>query len=466
MRYLRIAIALLLLPPAAPGAFAQQATAPEPILNVSVDPARVVVGQKVLLQVEVMAPNYMTSPPELPGFQVRNAVTRQLQNVNTNDERNGVSYAGVRFAFAIYPQEPGSYAIADQKLTVRYAAEPPATRETALTVPRIAFEAFIPDAASALRPFVAASRLSVEQTVQRSSEQLRSGDAVTRTVTIKAEGLPAMLLPPQYFTAIDGMALYPAQPSLQDHVDGRTDSMTSTRIDSATYMLQQPGSYVLPAIDIAWWNTDSGKVERIHLDEVPLMVAVNPAEPAAGGATGQGRRWSVSAFVDLVAEHWLVALLALIVLAAIAWFAPRVSRAVATDWRRRRAAYLQSEEFSFQQLRQAARGGDAKSMYFALLDWLGRFEPAAPDHTIHSLKAAARDAELDSELGLIEQELFAPRQSPDHWSPRRLLRRVKLARRNLRRQAIAVSARRQLPSEINPGGGVALPGRVRRLPAR
>ncbi|WP_065750201.1 BatD family protein [Bradyrhizobium paxllaeri] len=466
MRYLRIAIALLLLPSAAPRVFAQQATAPEPILNVSIDPARVVVGQKALLRVEVMAPNYMTSPPELPGFQVRNAVTRQLQNVNTNDERNGISYAGVRFEFAIYPQEPGAYAISDQKLTVRYAAEPPATRETVLAVPPVAFEAFIPDAASALHPFVAASRLSAEQTVQRSSEQLKSGDAVTRTVTIKAEGLPAMLLPPQTLVAIDGMALYPAQPSLQDHVDGRTDAMTSTRIDSATYMLQRPGNYILPAIDIAWWNTDSGKIERIHLDEVPLAVAANPAEPMAGGATGQGTRWSVNGIVDLVAEHWLVALLAFIVLAAIAWFAPRASRIVAANWRRRRAAYLQSEEFSFDQLRHAARGGDARATYFALLDWLQRFEPAAPDHTIHSLKAAAKDAELDSELRSMERQLFAPPAGAGDWSPRRLLRRVKLARRNLRRQAVAVSARRQLPSEINPAGGVALPGRIRRLPAR
>ncbi|KRR09106.1 hypothetical protein CQ12_31410 [Bradyrhizobium jicamae] len=466
MRYLRIAIVLLLLPSAAPGAFAQQATAPEPILNVSIDPARVVVGQKALLRVEVMAPNYMTSPPELPDFQVRNAVTRQLQNVNTNDERNGISYAGVRFEFAIYPQEPGAYAISNQKLTVRYAAEPPATRETVLAVPPVAFEAFIPDAASTLHPFVAASRLSAEQAVQRSSEQLKSGDAVTRTVTIKAEGLPAMLLPPQSLAAIDGMALYPAQPSLQDHVDGRTDAMTSTRIDSATYMLQRPGSYVLPAIDIAWWNTDSGKVERIHLDEVPLAVAVNPAEPVAGRATGQGTRWSVNGIVDLVAEHWLVALFALIVLGAIAWFAPRVSRAVAARWRRRRAAYLQSEDFSFHRLRHTARGGDARATYFALLDWLQRFEPAAPDHTIHALKAAAKDAELDSELGSMERQLFAPTSGAGHWSPRRLLRRVSAARRDLRQRAHDSNGTRQLPTQLNPAGDLVSPGRVRRLPAR
>src|SRR5262249_47684657 len=151
----------------------------------------------------------------------------------------------VQFEYAIYPQEAGAYAVADQKIIVRYAAEPPATREAALGLPRTTFEAFIPDAASSLRPFVAAAKLTVEQSVQRSSEQLRVGDAVTRIVTTKAEGIPAMLLPPQKLVAIDGLALYPSQPSLQDKTDGRTDALTSTRTDSATYMLQRSGDYLL-----------------------------------------------------------------------------------------------------------------------------------------------------------------------------------------------------------------------------
>ena len=465
MKEARFAITVLLLL-AAGGAHAQQTAAPEPLLKISIDPPRVVVGQGAVLRIEVLAPNYMTSPPDLPAFQVRNAVTRQLQSVNINDQRGGVSYAGVSLEFAVYPQEPGSYAIADQKLSVKYAAEPPATREAVLAVPRTTFEAFIPNAASSLSPFVAASALSAEQAVQRSSEQLRTGDAVTRTVTIKAEGLPAMLLPPQSFAAIDGLALYPAQPSLDDHVDGRTDAMTSTRVDSATYMLQRSGNYVLPAIDIAWWNVGSGKVERIHLDEVPLAVAANPAEPTASAAAGQGARRSLDAVVDLVAEHWPAGLVVLAGLVIAGWFAPRAIRAARAERKRRQAAYLQSEEFSFHQLRHAARRGDARAVYFALLDWLQRFEPAAPDHTIHALKAAADDAALESELGSIERQLFAPRPGAGHWSPRRLLRQVSIARRGLRRATAISGASRQLPSELNPAGGLVSPGRVRRLPAR
>ncbi len=52
--------------------------------------------------------------------------------------------------------------------------------------------------------------------------------------------------------------------------------MTSTRVDSATYMLERPGDYTLPAIDIVWWNVGSGKIEQVHLEAVELKVAANP----------------------------------------------------------------------------------------------------------------------------------------------------------------------------------------------
>src|SRR5882724_11314286 len=345
------AIAIFAFAAVAPcSAWAQQTTAPEPILQVTVDPPRVVVGQPTTLRIDVLAPNYMTSPPELPGFQVRNAVTRQLQSVNLSEERNGTSFAGVRFEYAIYPQESGTYAIADQKVNIKYAAEPPAAREEALLLPRVSFVGFIPDVAAGLNPFLASSRLMIEQSVLRSSEQLKIGDSVTRSVTIRAVETPAMLLPPVTFPAMEGLAVYPAQPALQDKTEGRTDALTATRTDSATYILQRAGDYALPAIDVRWWNAQDGRIETAHLDAVTLQVAANPPAQAAGaGAAAARSNWT--AIVDIVADHWAAAILALVGLAALAWIISRAGRTIVTLYRQRRASYRQSEQFSFDQLR-------------------------------------------------------------------------------------------------------------------
>ncbi|MCP3460126.1 BatD family protein [Bradyrhizobium sp. CCGUVB23] len=444
---------------------AQQAAAPEPIVQVTIDPPRVVVGQQTTLAISTMAPNYMTSPPELPGFQVRNAVTRQLQSVNTSDQRDGVSYAGVRFEYAISPQEPGSYAVADQSVKIKYAAEPPVTREVTIALPRVSFEAFIPDAAGALQPFVSASSLTAEQEIQRSSVELKAGDALIRTVTIKAEGTPAMLLPPQQFLAVDGLRLYPAQPKLEDRIDGRTDVMTSTRVDSATYMLERAGEYSLPAIEIGWWSTANRKVERIHLDAVPLAVAASAGAMSQMPIDRSGRAWTWSGIRDLVADHWLIALLAAVIAAGLGLVAPRVIRRIAADHRRRHEAYRRSEIFAFNRLRRAIRHRDARASYFALLEWLPHLNATPPSNTAGAFKAVAGDPVLDHQIGALESALFANRRDPASWSPRQLLHHVAAARRSLRPRA----RRRDttgLPQHLNPVGTTNVAAYGSKKPAR
>jgi hypothetical protein len=444
--------------------WAQQASAPEPILQVAVDPPRVVVGQKTTLRIDVLAPNYMTSPPELPGFQIRNAVTRKLQDVNLSDQRNGTSYAGVRFEFAIYPQEAGSYAIADQKVKVKYAAEPPAMREEEVALPRVSFEAYIPDAAADLNPFLAAGTLTIAQSVQRSSKQLKVGDSITRAVTIQAEETPAMLLPPVTFPALDGLAVYPAQPALQDKTEGRTDALSATRTDSATYILQRAGDYTLPAIDVRWWNAAEGRVETAHLDAIAIKVAANPAvQSADAGAATARSTWA--AFVDLIADHWRLGLLAILLIAGLIWFAPGAVRRIADYRRRRRQAYLQSEAYAFSRFRHAVRHGDAKAAYFAMLDWLPHVGATTPDHTVEAFKMAAADPALDREIDAIEAELFASRRDTGHWSRRQLLHRMSAARRRLRPHA-GRSGQMRLPQQLNPVGLSSATANAGRKPAR
>ena len=460
---LAMALLVLMLPLAAR---AQQNVAPAPILRTTIDPPRVMVGQPTTLRVEVLAPNYMTSPPEMPGFQLRNAVTRQLQSVNINEQQNGIQYAGVRFEFAIYPLEAGSFAITEQKLTIKYAAEPPATREAVISLPRIEFESFIPDAAAGLHPFLTATNLTIEQAIQRSSEQLKVGDAVTRIITIEAEGTPAMLLPPTAFPAIDGLAVYPAQPSLQDKTVGRSDTLSSARVDSATYMLEKPGDYVLPAIDARWWNAREGQAEIAHLDAVRLQVAGNPAARGTFAVNEDGARWSLNSFFDFVADHWPLALIVLAILVLLAWLAPRLARTIALRRQEHREAWLQSESYFFERLRHAARRGDARAAYFSLLNWLQRFEPAAPLHSVESLKAAAGDPSLNREIEALQAALFAPGRQATPWSPHRLLRRVGAARRSLRRASTRGERMHALPQWLNPMTGPG-PSRLQgRAPAR
>ncbi len=241
--------------------------------------------------------------------------------------------------------------------------------------------------------------------------------------------------------------------------------MSASRVDSATYMLEKPGDYLLPAIDVRWWNPADGRIETAHLDAVALQVAGNPAAQGTAAVSVGSARQSLNSLFDFVADHWLLTLIAVAILALLGWFAPRLARAVALRHQQRREAWLQSESYFFDRLRHAARGGDARTAYFALLDWLQRFEPTAPLHTVEALKAAARDPALDRQINSIERELFAPDHNGAAWSPHQLLRRINAARRGLRRKAVG-GARASLPRQLNPSQGRPAAARGRRMPAR
>src|SRR5262249_12662061 len=117
---------------------------------------------------------------------------------------------------------------------------------------------------------------------------------------------------------------------------------------------------------------------------------------------------------------------------------------------RRRTAYLASEAWSFAQVRAASRSGDPAKAYFALLDWLQRFEPLGPRRNLDALKNAARDPDLDQRLASLEARLFSPRPEDAAWTARKLLKRVKIVRSRLLNSAPAQAPRMALPDHLNP----------------
>lgn len=450
-----------------PIAVAQQAVDPQPFVRATLEPAQVSVGQRAVLSLEVLVPNFFAAPPSVPDFQLRNAITRPLDRINLSEQHDGVSFAGIRYTFGLYPLEPGHYEIANATASVSYADVPPAHRQATLAIPRLSLDAFIPEGARALSPFLAATQLiirqTIRQTIRQSSPELKVGDSVVRTIVVEAEGTPSMLLSPVNFIARDGLAVYPDQPILSDQADPRSDALTGTRTDQATYMLERAGDYVLPAIDMTWWRFSDNSLQHAHVEPLSLHVAENPALQAAA-RTDAVHRWDWRRWLDWILEHWLMILLAACVAVAVAWVARPVFRKLAAWYGLLQQAYRRSEWRAYARLRTAAWRGHAGNTYNALLVWLDHIEPAAASRSIGALKAAAQDPLLDRELSRLESHLFAARPEPAAWSPHRLMRRLAVARRRLKTRRPVVGETNVLPA-LNPqaGGG---PGSRRRAVAR
>ena len=299
---------------------------------------------------------------------------------------------------------------------------------------------------------------------------LADKQAVTRSLLKSGAPISAINCVRKHLSAVKGgrlaLASYPAQPTLEDKTEGRTDTMTSTRVDAVTYMLEKPGDYALPAIDLRWWNIHDEKLELAHVDAVALHVAANPAVDVAAPAGQSGAGWTWDALVDLIAGHWLLMILAACVVAALAWMMPELVRRIAASYRRRRELYHASEAWAFRQLGVAVRRGSTRAIYFALLDWLQRFSSIFPVGTIGSLKAAAQDPVLDRQIDSLQTELFAHEPGAANLSRRKLLHHLSSARRSLRRQSTSGKAGQALPQELNPIGRREPPLFYRRIPAR
>jgi hypothetical protein len=165
-------------------------------------------------------------------------------------------------------------------------------------------------------------------------------------------------------------------------------------------------------------------------------------------------------------DHWLPILAGLAAMLALIWVWPGVARTIAVWGRRLRGAYLASESRGFLCLFAAARHRDAGKLYFALMNWLARFEPTAPSHTIAALKAAAQNPNLERQLDAIERYLFAPQAASQAWSARKLLVALSLTRLRLLRRASRPRTVRSLPQEINPSDSPSLAGNRWRPVAR
>ncbi len=134
-----------------------------------------------------------------------------------------------------------------------------------------------------MSPWLPASDLALLEQWADNPPKFVQGEPLTRTLSIKAEGLSAAQLPVLPDIAIDGFKQYPDQPLLENI---RNDSgLSGYRVEKVAFIPTRPGKITLPAIEIPWWNTRTNQreVARIPSREVEVMPSpvAQKATPAA-----------------------------------------------------------------------------------------------------------------------------------------------------------------------------------------
>jgi hypothetical protein len=330
---------------------------PRTRVRVHLEPAGTVMpGQSVKLVVDVLTTTWFTAAPVLPTLTVPGALVSPPgdQAANFSEQEGATRWFGISRNYLITPQAGGALAIASFAIIVTPGGGTGAVtlHTPALTVP-VREVARPPGAENA----IATTQLTLTQHVDRPLSGLRAGDAITRSIKMHIDGVPAMMLSPVQFGPMEGMAVYPMAAQVHDITRDRVGFVAGERVDAASYVIQRAGRYTLPAFSMQWWDTRSGVLRTASVAAITLTAAANPAyrpavdlpAEASGPAAAPHRRIDVYALARWVGLGLLAAML-------LAWALPPMARAAGrlqSTLGARRAAYRASEGALFARLRRA-----------------------------------------------------------------------------------------------------------------
>ncbi|HAT1577339.1 TPA: protein BatD [Raoultella ornithinolytica] len=281
-----------------------------------VAPKNVVPGQPITVAITFWTDSWFNPPPEWPEFPVQNGVllNTPLPNQLLSRQKNGISWSGVRLERQVMAWDQSTLRLPAVDLTLTSSGQPPSTvhldaLEQAIVWPKGVEQ---PDR------FLPARNLTLTQTIAQShagqDNTLRSGDAVERVVTVKAEDvLPTQI--PQILYAIPGNNSQRLAPENSFVKDGRGNLEGAIRVERLRYLPTQAGTLTLPPIKLRWWDTEHQQWQLAELGGQTLKVETSRVAGTESILKGRANSmmWS-NITVILVA----------IILAITVWFTRRL----------------------------------------------------------------------------------------------------------------------------------------------
>ncbi|MDL2402678.1 BatD family protein [Rhizobium mayense] len=381
-------------------AASRMAIAAEPFAQVTVDgDGQIVPGQQVHVTVDVFVPDFFTSPPQFPLFNVANALVtlpdERAQNlIQTVD---GVQYSGISRHYVVVPETAGTFTLPEIAIELGYSQDGRPTKATA-RAPSTSFQVVATADGAATAPVFAARALTLTQSFDRDPSTLKAGDALVRTITVFANDTQAMMIPPVGVGTAPGLRQYEKPPKVEDGV--ATDrGAGSRRIQVVVYTAQTPGSFDIPSLSYPWFDAGDHARKLATLSAVKVVVA---AAAATQQAITPELEDDQNGLLRILARL-IVAGAAIIVLLAI-FFRParrmafRVANWISESDERRR----HSPRYQLGQLRRTIRTADPAAIYAGLQAWSAKLG----HRTLADWLSSENSPELSRQVAILAEGLF------------------------------------------------------------
>lgn len=252
----------------------------EIFLEVTATPEQPYVQSQVLYTLKLFRKVQITQA-SLSEPEIKDALVEKLGEDSTYATQiKGVDYWVTERKYAIFPQQSGVFTIAPLILNVEYLSNQRQPRFNGFfnrpdtETRRVASKAITLNVQAVPAGFKGSNWLSAEslklsESWSDAGLQTKVGEPLTRTLTLSAKGATVGQLPELLDkTAIDGIKTYPDQPLLKE--DKESDGLTALREEKIAFIPSKPGEYILPPLDIVWFNTKTQKTETAHLPSAKL----------------------------------------------------------------------------------------------------------------------------------------------------------------------------------------------------
>ncbi len=371
-----------------------------------------------------------------PEFTIDNVIIDKLPDARYDKRINGRHYGVAEFSYALFPQESGEFVIPSQRWTVsiprsgqnrsffglsgRVETRRLRTEEKTVEVkPR-------PDTFPSGETWLPAENVTLQESWSTNPENLKVGEPVTRTITLKAKGVLASQLPPVWSGEnTSAVKTYADQPDLNE--ERSNEGLQSVRVESAAVVINSAGDIRLPAIKLPWWDTSTDTLQYAALPEriikATRSAAQGPAPQAnnigASNTTNSGNSSSLNSneanaqIAQLTEKLWFwrylsVGLFILLSLATMAiYFLSKRSATAPTHNTRHTNSDEgpRGEAKAFKTLLIQCQSGDASKVRSALLTW-GKYHWQPAPTTLDTIGENLGNSDIKEQLRCIDAELF------------------------------------------------------------
>jgi hypothetical protein len=249
--------------------------------NIAYTQERITLTLQIFTAIDIARPEIPN--PVFPGFMVEKIGQAEYQS-----KRDGQNYYVLEYKYGLFPNQSGNVTLPKQRFQISQIINNPRsafnfpgfgspnTQTRMLSTPEILLT---------IKPqpdnLPATYWLPTENVTIKDNwpeqQTVQPGTALTRRIEIKASGSLAAHIPSLPTDNIQGLKTYAEQAELATSINN--DNFLATRKENIAVVATRPGTYILPAIQIHWWDTKSRQFKTSTLPERTLTVEVDAAAP-------------------------------------------------------------------------------------------------------------------------------------------------------------------------------------------